>query len=114
MLEFLLPEAAVLSLFRRSGLDGDGYLSQDEFVQAFHMIAGGGAAGGAGLGGFNPSGLLHPGDAFAMFDAKRRGALDEVDLALLLEYMGVETDDRRLHRILRSAARTWSGAAEVR
>ncbi len=72
MLGVFVPEAAVLSLFRRLDLDGDGYLSQDEFVQAFHMIAGGGAAGGAGLGGFNPSGLLHPGDAFAMFDAKRR------------------------------------------
>ncbi|KAA0147692.1 hypothetical protein FNF28_07532 [Cafeteria roenbergensis] len=112
MLGVFVPEAAVLSLFRRLDLDGDGYLSQDEFVQAFHMIAGGGAAGGAGLGGFNPSGLLHPGDAFAMFDAKRRGALDEVDLALLLEYMGVETDDRRLHRLFRSADKDGSGLLE--
>jgi len=70
MLGVYVPEAAVLSLFRRLDLDGDGYLSQDEFVQAFHMISG--AAGGAGLGAFNPSGLLHPGDAFSMFDAKRR------------------------------------------
>ena len=42
----------------------------------------------------------------------RSGALDEVDLALLLEYMGVETDDRRLHRLFRSADKDGSGLLE--
>lgn len=73
MLGVYIPEAAILSLFRRLDLDSDGYLSQDEYIQAFHLITSQRAqASGLGLGAFNPSALLHPGDAFSMFDNKRR------------------------------------------
>jgi Ca2+-binding EF-hand superfamily protein len=62
-----LPEPAVLALFRRVDIDGDGYISMDEFVAMFHTILGA-STGADGLGAFNPANLLQPSDAFAMFD----------------------------------------------
>jgi EF-hand domain pair len=69
-----VPEATVFSLFRRVDIDQDGYIGPDEFRIAFYSLGARKsdaddnpkADAAPGMGGFDPTALLGPREAFTV------------------------------------------------